>query len=179
MRAAWVFLLLAGCGRDPDFAPPAREDMRITLDLAASASMPVDLSCASMQCGACSSFVNWDRTPSKPGDPCAWKGTLACSGGGLACSDTGCPTCAGTLSGSVCGADGHTIVEIVPGGACRVYDFGSAIAVCNHGATDHCVGRCSKNGSAYSCVARCVSDDGGATGCEHKATDTCDSLTNC
>jgi hypothetical protein len=172
---------MVSCGRDPDFAPPAREDMRVTLDLAASASMPADFSCATMMCGACSSFVNFDGKPSKPGDPCGWNGSYQCMGDGLVCNVAArdCPACGGTMSGSLCGADGHTIVEIVTGSNCKTYDFGSAISVCNHGANDHCVDRCTKIGSSYACVARCLSDDGGATGCEHKATDTCDTLTSC
>jgi hypothetical protein len=94
------------------------------------------------------------------------------------------------MSGSVCGADGHTVLELVnASGACSAYDFGSLIDLCAHDASDHCVGRCVKSGTSYACTAGCTSYgpmDGGAgdggvphTGCPHAATDTCDSLTSC
>ena len=129
------------------------------------------MSCLNLACGGCSSFANWDGTPVKVGDPCLWKGVWQCSGTQLECSDNSCPTCGVAMTGSVCGADGHTILDLTnPGSGCRVYDFGSAIAVCNRTTTDHCVGRCTDNGGARSCVAHCISDDGGGTGCEYQAS---------
>jgi hypothetical protein len=181
MRWLLVVLALWGCGQDPDFQVQPLPDMRVTLDLASSFdATPRDLTCFNLACGACSTWANYDGTPVRPGDPCLWKGVWQCVGGALACSDDGCPACGGAMTGSVCGADGHTILEIIaPAGVCQAYDFRSAIAVCNHGADDHCVGRCVKNSAAYACQAACVADDGGATGCEYRASDTCESLTGC
>jgi hypothetical protein len=181
MRWLLLSLLVVGCGKDSDFVPPPRPDMRFTLDLASN-FMPEnpDMTCFNMACGSCSEFANWDGTPAKVGDPCLWKGSWQCMGTTLACSDNGCPMCGTAIAGSVCGADGHTILELTdPGSGCRAYDFGSAIAVCNRTPGDHCGGRCTVNGSKHDCVARCVSDDGGGTGCQHMSSDTCESLSSC
>jgi hypothetical protein len=99
----------------------------------------------------------------------------------LQCSDFSCPACAaGTMTGSVCGADGHTILALLAtANGCRVHDFGSAVNVCNRGPNDKCVGRCTKNGNLYSCVAGCTSDDGGGTGCPFAPAQSCDILTGC
>ena len=134
-----------------------------------------------MACGGCSSWRNWDGTLAKVGDPCLWKGTYQCKGTVLTCMDDSCPTCASAISGTVCGADGHTIVELLnTGGSCHAYDFGSSVGVCNRDANDHCVGICTQNtDGSYTCTARCASDDGGGMGCQHKATDTCTSLASC
>jgi hypothetical protein len=180
MRAMWVLVLCWGCGKDPDFEVPPRDDMRITLDLASSfVSMDPDMSCLSTACGGCSNYVNWDGSPVAVGDPCLWKGTWQCSGTTLTCSDEGCPTCGTAMSGSVCGADGHTIVEITNMGMCRTYDFGSAIAVCNRAPGDHCVHRCTLDNGVHRCAARCASADGGAMGCPFVSTQTCEALTSC
>jgi hypothetical protein len=174
-------VLVGGCGKDPDFQPPPRDDMRVTLDLAVGATASEDdMTCFNSACGGCSAFANWDGTPVKVGDPCLFSGTWQCDGTALECSDNGCPACGTAVSGSVCGADGHTILELTdPGSGCRVYDFGSAVDVCNRSPGDHCVGRCTSDASGHHCVARCTSDDGGATGCEHMISDTCESLTSC
>jgi hypothetical protein len=175
-----AFGLLAGCG-DSDFQPPPRDDMRFTLDLAANFSTAdTDMTCFNSACGGCSSFANWDGTPARVGDPCNWNGAWKCNGMDLVCSDNGCPSCGTAVTGSVCGADGHTILELTnPGSGCRVYDFGSAIDVCNRSPGDHCVGRCTLDAGAHHCVAHCLSDDGGAAGCAHMSSDTCESLSSC
>lgn len=172
----------AGCGSYSVSPPP---DMRISLDLAVSTpvSSP-DMTCINTACGGCSSWRNWDGAPSMPGDPCLWKGVYQCNGMKLECSDSGCLACADTNNrpvGTVCGADGHTIVELTYSGqTCSAYDFGSAIGVCNRAPGDHCVQRCSgPNGNVYDCVAHCTSDDGGGTGCAYGAGATCESLVNC
>jgi hypothetical protein len=175
-------LIVSGCGSD--FEVPALPDARVQLDLAvAPPVIPPDMACFNMACGACSNWKNWDGTPSKVGDPCGYKGTYACNGMSLACNSTACPTCSTggrTPAGTVCGADGHTIVELTyVGSTCSAYDLGSAIGVCNHGAADKCQHRCTLNGSVYDCVAHCASDDGGGTGCDHSATETCESLAGC
>src|SRR5579859_4574890 len=180
----WLMLLwMAGCGNEAsDFQPPPRDDMRHELDLASSfVPMEPDMSCLDTACGGCSSFMNWDGTPVKVGDPCLWKGVWQCNGMQLECSDNGCPTCPTAMTGTICGADGHTVLELTdPGSGCRAYDFGSAIDVCNRAPGDHCVGRCTVDASGgHSCVARCVSDDGGGTGCEHQSSDTCVTLSAC
>lgn len=180
MRLGLILLIAtAACGSD--FQVPAPPDARITIDLSVAMPAPTaDLACFNRACGGCSHTAKWDGTPAQEGDPCAWNGKLACMGTSLVCSDTSCPTCAGTATGTVCGADGHTIVELVNTGAsCAAYDLGSAIGICNGNAADHCVDRCTKSGSNYQCVAGCISDDGGATGCAHQSTDTCDTLTGC
>jgi hypothetical protein len=197
MRALVLVVLVAGCGRDPDFQVPPPPDMRVLVDLAVSLDHPLsEAGCFNTACGGCSSWarpVYGGGTPAQPGDPCGWNGTLSCSGTTLACSSAACPPCAGgTMSGSVCGADGHTVLELVSAsGACSAYDFGSVIDLCTHDASDHCVGRCVKSGTSYACTAGCTSygpidGDGGArdggvphTGCAHAATDTCDSLLAC
>jgi hypothetical protein len=176
-------LLAAACGSSYSVSPPP--DMRISLDLAVSPPVTsTDMSCLNTACGGCSSWLNWDGTPSKEGDPCLWKGVYQCNGTALVCSDTGCLACTDTTKqpvGTVCGADGHTIVELTyAGNACSAYDFGSAIGLCNRAPGDHCVQRCTgPNGNVYDCVAHCTSDDGGGTGCDHMPTDTCESLKGC
>jgi hypothetical protein len=176
-----LVLLLTACGHDPDFEPPPRDDMRHELDLSTNfMQMDPDISCFNMACGGCSSFANWDGTPVKEGDPCLWRGIWQCSGMDLVCSDNTCPMCASPITGSVCGADGHTILELTdPGSGCRAYDFGSATDVCNRAPGDHCVGRCTLDAGTYRCVARCASEDGGATGCQHQSSDTCVTLSSC
>ncbi len=182
----WTFVLAlcvacAGCGSD-DFQSPAPPDARITIDLAVSQDHPpADLTCFNSACGGCSAWARFDGTPAAVGDPCLWKGTWQCMGTELTCMGAACPTCPGEMLGSVCGADGHTIIELSHSTAtCVAYDFGSSISTCNHQPGDKCVGRCTKNaGGTYSCAAHCLSDDGGGAGCEHQATDTCDTLTSC
>jgi hypothetical protein len=171
-------VLVAGCG---DFMVPRAPDMRISLDLAVTIpNPPPDMSCFNRACGGCSQFARYDGTPAMVGDPCLWNGKLTCMGTSLVCDSTACLTCSGNATGTVCGADGHTIVELLhTGNVCTAYDFGSAIDVCNGGPGDHCVDRCTKNGTDYACVAGCILDDGGAIGCAHMSSDTCDSLTGC
>jgi hypothetical protein len=175
---------LAGCGSD--FEVPARPDSHVDLDLAVTMTpTPPDMACFNRACGGCSQWASFDGTPSKVGDPCSWKGTYACNGTSLTCMGGGtCLTCTDTSKhavGTVCGADGHTIIELTyTGTTCTAYDLGSAIGVCNHGAGDHCVQRCTgPSGNVFNCVASCASTDGGGTGCMHGATDTCESLTGC
>jgi hypothetical protein len=180
--ACLLALALAACGSD--FDVPSLPDARFTRDLAIVVTpLPPDLSCFNRACGGCSRWANWDGSPSQPGDPCLWKGTYACNGAELTCSDNGCLACADASkkpTGTVCGADSHTIIELAYGGnGCSAYDFGSAIDVCNHGSNDRCLQRCTANGSGFGCVAHCASDDGGGTGCAHQPNDTCESLTNC
>src|SRR3954469_4414288 len=171
-------LVVAGCGSD--FEVPAPPDARTELDLAVNmVTTPPDMSCFNTACGGCTSFANYDGTPTKVGDPCLWKGTYQCNGTSLKCSDAACPQCGSPMTGTVCGADHHTILEITNSGSCQVYDFGSAIGVCNHGASDKCVGRCTQANGSYTCVANCASDDGGGTGCDYSATATCTSLASC
>jgi hypothetical protein len=189
--AVALAVAVEGCGRDPDFQVPPRPDMRTVIDLAVSLDHPpADMTCFNTACGGCSAWARVDGKPAQPGDPCLWKGTWQCMGTTLVCSDTGCPACGGAMTGSVCGADGHTVLDLtMKGGMCAAYDFGSTIALCNHDASDHCVGRCIKVGASYACTAGCTSEgggdggarDGGAprTGCPHAATDTCDTLTSC
>jgi hypothetical protein len=181
MRSAALLALLTVAGCKSDFQVPALPDARITLDL--SSSLPpaqADMACFNRACGGCSHFARYDGSPAQEGDPCLWKGKLTCMGQSLVCSDSSCLSCGGTATGTVCGADGHTIIELVRSGAtCTAYDLGSTIGVCNAGPKDGCVDRCTKNGSSYACVAGCLADDGGATGCPHQASDTCDTLTSC
>ncbi len=186
MRLVWlpIVLLVAGCGSD--FVVPALPDSRVELDLAVSPIVsPPDMSCFNTACGGCSAWANFDGTPAKQGDPCLYKGVYMCSGTALVCSTTGCLTCqAGgkTPAGTVCGADGHTIVELTYSGAtCAAYDFGSSIDVCNHGSGDQCLQHCTgpDTNNVYHCAAHCASDDGGGTGCAHTAAETCESLAGC
>lgn len=184
MRRLIVLLAcVAGCGSA--FEVPAPPDSRINLDLAVNMNpTPPDMSCFNTACGGCSNWANPDGTPSKVGDPCLFRGVYQCMGTSLVCSDKSCMTCsngANHPTGTVCGADGHTIIELTyVGTTCTAYDFGSAIDVCNRTPGDHCVERCrGPNGNVYNCVANCVSDDGGATGCMHSANDTCESLVSC
>lgn len=188
MRSSLVVMAVAVSGCGSAFVVPPLPDARITLDLAVNVSAPPpDMACFNMACGGCSSWANPDGTPAKVGDPCLWKGTYACNGALLTCSDKSCLACANTANhpvGTVCGADGHTIVELTYIGAtCTAYDFGSAIDVCNRTPGDRCVQRCrgptGPNNNVYACTANCASDDGGAAGCAHTAADTCESLVNC
>jgi hypothetical protein len=181
MRAASLLILLTVAGCKSDFQVPALPDAHLKLDLSSNVpAPPPDQACFNRACGGCSHFARFDGTPAQEGDPCLWKGKLVCMGQSLVCSDASCLSCGGTATGTVCGADGHSIVELVhSGNSCTAYDLGSAIGVCNAGPNDGCVDRCSKNGSSYSCVARCLADDGGGAGCPHMASDTCDSLTSC
>ena len=170
-------VIAAGCGSDFRVSPPP--DMRTSLDLAVNVNpAPPDMACLNTACGGCSSWTNYDGKPSMEGDPCLWKGRYQCNGTDLKCSDAACPQCPSTMTGTICGADGHTILELTNnGGVCQVYDFGSAIGVCNRSDSDKCVGRCTMNGDGtYSCAAHCTSDDGGGTGCEYSPTATCQTL---
>src|SRR5260221_13608892 len=118
---AWLLLLSIGCGRDPDFVPPPRDDMRITLDLASSyVPENLDMTCFNTACGGCSSFANWDGTAVKVGDPRLWKGAWQCTGNQLSCSDNGCPMGGTPMTGSGCAPHGHTILDLThPGSGCR------------------------------------------------------------
>lgn len=179
-RLGCLVALLCACGSD--YQVPAPPDARITLDLAASFDFPPrDMTCFNTACGGCSEWARPDGTPAKEGDPCLWKGTLACVGDKLTCMDTGCPSCGSPMTGSVCGKDGQTIISLTyEGTTCVAYSFGSAINVCNRAAGDKCLGRCVQVGGTYHCSARCASDtDGGVAGCEHQDTDTCTSLAGC
>jgi hypothetical protein len=169
---------IGGCGGG-DFQVPAQPDGRMNLDLAVANNFPPDdMTCFNAACGGCSSLANWDGTPVKVGDPCLWNGTWQCSGTQLACSSAACLSCAKPVRGTACGADGHTIVELLTNGAtCTSYDFGSAISTCNHQPADACVAECSiETDGSYTCVAHCASDDGGGTGLMHTAGETCASL---
>jgi hypothetical protein len=186
MRSSLVLCVLAVAGCGSDFSVPALPDSRMELDLAVSPIVgSADMSCFNTACGGCSTWANFDGTPAKVGDPCLYKGVYACNDTALVCSSTACLTCstAGkTPAGSVCGADGHTIIELLYTGAtCAAYDFGSSINICNHDSGDKCLQRCTgpDAGNVYHCAAHCASDDGGGTGCEHSATETCESLAGC
>src|SRR5437868_143989 len=132
MRAALFVILVVGAGCKSDFQVPAPPDARISLDLSVTVPPPsADLACFNRACGGCSHFSRWDGTPAQQGDPCLWNGKLTCMGTSLTCSDASCLTCGGTATGTVCGADGHTIIELVhTGNSCTAYDLGSAIGVC-------------------------------------------------
>jgi len=185
MRGLLLVLTLIVCGCGSDFEVPAAPDGRVNLDLAVTTTPPPpDMACFNRACGGCSNWSNFDGTPAKVGDPCLWKSTYACSGTSLACMDKTCLTCTSGSNrpvGTVCGADGHTIIELTyTGNTCTAYDLGSAIGVCNHGAGDYCVQRCrGPVNNVYNCVANCASTDGGGTGCMHSASDTCESLAGC
>jgi len=181
---ALLFTPIAGCGSD--FEVPAPPDSRIELDLAVSMiTTPPDMSCFNTACGGCSQWAKYDGTPAKVGDPCLYKGVYQCMGTSLVCSSTACLTCSTggrTAQGTVCGADGHSIMELqYTGATCAAYDLGSAIGVCNHGSGDMCQQRCTgpDGNNVYHCVAHCLSDDGGGTGCAHTGTETCESLAGC
>src|SRR5262245_59180455 len=134
-RRVLPLLMVAACGSS-DFVVPPRADMRVDRDLSSSFTPePADLACLNPACGGCSSWVGWDGQAVKPGDPCARNGAWMCMGTQLQCSDFSCPACAAsTMTGSVCGADGHTILDLVATvNSCRVHDFGSVINVCNRG----------------------------------------------
>jgi len=186
MRLSLLALVLAVCGCGSDFQVPAPPDTRIELDLAVSPiSSPPDMACFNRVCGGCSVWANPDGTPSKVGDPCLYKGTYQCTGMSLTCSSTACLTCTtngAPAVGTVCGADGHSIVELqYTGTTCSAYDLGSAIGQCNHGPGDRCLAHCTgpDGNNVFHCAAVCASDDGGGTGCPHSATDTCESLAGC
>jgi len=180
MRVLLIGLLCSlGCGGS-DFAPPGPPDGKIERDLSVGVANQLDLGCFNTACGGCSAWARPDGTPAASGDPCLWAGTLACSGGNLACSANTCPTCAQKMSGTVCGADGHTIVELANAASCTVFSTGSATAVCNRGPADACVHRCTAGGGAYACTAWCKSDaDAGSGGCAYQASATCTSLATC
>ena len=173
-----------GGGGGGNFVVPPQPDARVNLDLSQSVSQSMpDMTCFNSVCGACSQWANYDGKPSKEGDPCLWNGVYKCTGTQLECTSNTCLGCSNGSNhpvGTVCGADGHTIIELhYTGTACVAYDFGSAIDVCNHSATDVCQQKCTANGTTYDCAAHCASDDGGGTGCTHQPTDTCESLTSC
>jgi hypothetical protein len=174
-----VSLVVSGCGGGggSDFQVPPGPDGHFTLDLAFTpADLAADGGCFNTACGGCSSWARFDGTPVQVGDPCLWSGQWQCSGTMLQCSNNGCPSCGSHMTGSVCGADGHTIVELTyVGSTCSAYDFGSAIAVCAAG----CLGRCVMTNGEYQCSAGCVDADAGTTGCPHAATDSCTSLAGC
>jgi hypothetical protein len=175
----------AGCGSD--FRVEAPPDARIEIDDMAVAPAPrqADLACFNTACGGCSTWANFDGTPAKVGDPCLYNGVYQCNGMSLVCSSKACLTCQSggkTPVGSVCGADGHTIIELqYTGTTCAAYDFGSSINTCNHGAGDKCLQSCTgpDGNNVYHCAAHCMSDDGGGTGCAHMANETCESLAGC
>ncbi len=181
-RLIFAVLFTAACGGG-DFQVPPQPDARVSLDLSSNMNFPpADMTCFNTACGGCSALMNWDGTPTKVGDPCLWNGTYQCSGSTLTCSSNACPMCSTKQTGSICGADGHTIIELVNStGSCVAYDLGSAIDRCNHGPSDKCQARCTANASAgtVDCAAHCLSDDGGGTGCDHTATETCNTLENC
>ncbi len=183
MRGIACALLITSVGCGSAFEVPPLPDAHMTLDLATSSNpAPVDMTCFNTACGGCSAWAKYDGTPAQEGDPCLWNGVYQCNGTSLACSSSTCPSCSGKAVGSICGADGHTILELnYAVGTCAAYDFGSAINVCNHSSSDGCVARCSTNASTgeVDCVAHCLSDDGGATGCQHMSTETCDTLKSC
>ena len=181
--ACLSLVVACGCGGG-DFQVPPQPDARVSLDLAVNTNSPSsDAACLSMVCGACSDRANWDGKPTAEGDPCNWNGTWQCNGASLQCSSGACLPCtqgsgAQPVTGTICGADGHTILELVyAGGSCAAYDFGSSIDVCNRKPNDGCVATCSKQGSgSFACVAHCLSDDGGTGGHPYSPTDTCQSL---
>jgi hypothetical protein len=186
MRSSLLLMVLAVGGCGSDFEVPAPPDSRIELDLAvAPIVVPPDLACFNTACGGCSTWANFDGTPSKVGDPCLYNGVYKCNGTSLACSSTGCLTCQSsgkTPVGTVCGADGHTIIELqYTGTTCTAYDFGSSINMCNHGSGDKCLQSCTgpDSNNVYHCAAHCESDDGGGTGCAHMANEFCETLAGC
>ena len=178
-------LALCGCkSSSKDFVVPPAPGARVDLDLGtSSASASLDMTCINSVCGGCSSWVNYNGAPSKEGDPCLWNGVYKCSGTELKCTSSTCLGCASgsnKATGTVCGADGHTIIELhYSGTACVALDIGSAIGVCNNSANDVCQQKCTANGTTYDCVAHCTSDDGGGTGCTYQPAATCESLTSC
>jgi hypothetical protein len=186
MRSSLLVMLLVVSGCGSDFEVPAPPDSRVELDLAVNPIVtPPDMSCFNTACGGCSTWANYDGTPSKAGDPCLYKGVLACNGTSLACNSTACLTCTTggrTPAGTVCGADGHSIMELLyTGTTCTAYDFSSSIGVCNHGSGDQCLQHCTgpDANNVYHCSAHCASDDGGGTGCAHSAAETCETLAGC
>jgi hypothetical protein len=177
-------LLVIGCGSD--FSVPANPDARIELDLAVTVTTaPPDMSCFNTACNGCGAWANADGTPAKVGDPCLYKGTYQCQGTSLVCMGSACLTCSTsgrTAQGTVCGADGRSIIELTyTGTTCTAYDLGSAIGMCNHGSDDKCLAHCTgpDGNNVYHCAAVCASDDGGGTGCAHSATETCETLAGC
>jgi hypothetical protein len=181
LACAFAVAAAAAACSSSDFQVTPPEDARVTLDLAVPSFPPDDMTCFNTECGGCSKWAKWDGTPAHVGDPCLWNGVLQCTGMALTCTSTACLPCSpgGTptpVSGSVCGADGHTIVELLTqNGTCSAYDFNSAINVCNHSSVDKCEQRCTNNGSSYSCAAYCLSDDGGVAH-EYSASATCVTL---
>jgi hypothetical protein len=173
----------AACGGDYRVQPPP--DMRITLDLASPPGAPDDMTCFNTACGGCSTWARPDGTPAQVGDPCGFRGMLACTGTTLGCSDLSCPTCAAPagakMTGTLCAADGKTIVQLLDvNGQCRVNPTGSALAVCNRDGSDRCLHRCTLSGTLYTCTAACASTpDAGVTGCAHSPSQTCQTLTGC
>ncbi len=187
MRSTLVLLLLAMCGCGSDFQVPAPLGARIEIVDKATTLVPppADMACLNTVCGGCSTWTNFAGTPSEEGGPCLYNGTYKCMGTSLVCSSTACLTCQSggkTPVGTVCGADGHTIIELqYTGPTCAAYDFGTPTNVCNHGSSDKCLQSCTgpDSNNVYHCAAHCVSDDGGGTGCEHMANETCESLAGC
>jgi hypothetical protein len=176
-----VALVLVATACDSGFRPPPRPDMKTDIDLASQASGKADMTCLATVCGECSDRVRWDGKPVAVGDPCLVHGTWQCAGHVLECSDASCISCPGKSIGSVCGADGHTVIELnYVNGMCTTVDLNSPIAICNRTADDKCVGRCVLQGVDYTCTARCLSDDGGATaGCPYSPGQTCATLSGC
>jgi hypothetical protein len=167
---------VVGCGSD--FQVPPLPDAHFNLDLAVSfdGKQP-DLTCFNTACGGCSSWAKWDGTPVAAGDPCLVSGMWQCTGTELTCSSTACLSCPSPVTGTVCGADGHSIIELViASGACTAYDFGSAISTCNRKPGDQCQQHCTNAGGRYDCAAHCLSDDGGGTGFGYSASETCVTL---
>lgn len=177
----WLLALaLAACGGD--FQSPGPPDGTITRDLTAVVTNIPDLSCFNTACGGCSSWARPDGTPAQSGDACLFAGTFACSGQNLACSSSACPTCASTMRGTICGADGQTIITLADDGSggCVAIDTGSAIAVCNQTAGDACRNRCTNVGGRFECTAWCTSTpDAGTGGCGFSSSATCASLAGC
>lgn len=167
------------CGGDFRVPPPS--DMRISLDLASAPGTPDDMTCFNSACGGCSTWARADGTPAQVGDRCGFRGMLACTGQTLGCSDLGCPTCASKMTGTICAADGRTIVQLLDlNNQCRVNVTGSALAVCNRDASDRCLHRCTLANNLYTCTAGCSSTpDAGVTGCQYAPTQTCQTLAGC
>ena len=141
-----------------------------------------DLSCFNTACGGCSNWARPDGTPAQSGDPCLYGGTLACSGQTLACSSSACPSCGNPMRGTVCGADGQTIITLADDGSggCIAVDTGAAIAVCNAAPGDACRNRCVATSGRYECTAWCLSTpDAGTAGCGFSASANCSALSGC
>ncbi len=180
MRLSLCLIALVACGCGSAFEVPARPDAFQTLDLGVLFDgAPRDLTCFNTACGGCSSWAKWDQTPVAVGDPCLITGTWQCNGTDLVCSSSACLSCPQPVSGTVCGADGHSIIELVTvAGACTAWDFGSGISSCNHDANDKCQQACSNSGGKYTCEAHCLADDGFGPADDYSPTETCQSLAN-